>query len=97
MSLNIKELKQMHKNYKDADETIFLVIFNRCKELIKLNSKLGQSSCVFDVPTYIFGYPPFDLEVCMEFLLKKLTSQIIATRMTNISIYCSWKENELKK
>jgi hypothetical protein len=52
---------------------IFTHILENCCKVIKKCDEIRVTHCVFEVPEYVFGYPLYNLNDCIVFLLQELT------------------------
>jgi hypothetical protein len=52
---------------------MFSHILENCCKVIKKCDEIRVTHCVFEVPEYIFGYPLYNLNDCIVYLLQELT------------------------
>jgi hypothetical protein len=98
MSLNIDKLTQIQLDKQKANEAIYNTIYNRCKKQIEfIASNSIDTQCTFEIPTFILGYPPINLNETMKYLLTTLNQQVYAQKIDNKTIYISWNLDNIKK
>ncbi len=97
MSLNTKKLLNIQKEQKKLKEEVHEVIYMRCKKYIESEAIKGEVNCTFTIPSFIFGYTPINISLCMEYMLKLLNEQIYAYAIEENKIYISWEACHIKK
>lgn len=98
MSLNVQQLKQIQVDKKQAFEEIYLTIYNRCKTHIEfISGNSGGTECTYEIPSFILGFPPFHVSDCMEYVLKHLNRQVLAYRISDRTIFISWRIEHIKQ
>jgi len=102
MNINIYELNKKKDLRNKTRLKTFNYILNKCGKRIKIASNNLYTSCVFKIPSYIYGKPLFKVKDCADFILNKLRDKgfKLIYFEPNI-IYIDWKEipvnNKIKK
>lgn len=95
--LNILELHRTinEKNMKKTET--YEKVLEICHRKITLGSQTKQLRCMFEVPEYVPGYPIFDLNSCIKFLLTTLKANgFLVTYYFPKILYISWDFEEIK-
>ena len=65
-----------NKKKRDARRhEVFDLLLERCCKKISAADAIRQMYCIFDVPDFVFGYPLYNLNECMGYLLQELTKR----------------------
>lgn len=61
------EIRDIHNRKKTYQQKGIDAVINRCYTKIRSNVKANprSSSCVLEIPEYLFGYPLYDLTECV--------------------------------
>jgi hypothetical protein len=95
--LNILELHRTinEKNMKKTET--YEKVLEICHRKITLGSQTKQLRCMFEVPEYVPGYPIFDLNSCIKYLLTTLKANgFLVTYYFPKILYISWDFDEIK-
>lgn len=99
--LNIVELNKVHENRKKQKEEVYKYVYNKICERIKyLNNQLYLKECTYDIPNIIWGYPIYDIQACVCYIMVKLRKdEIFVQYIYPRRLYISWDIalKELKK
>lgn len=91
LSNELKELLNIQKKKALRDGELKNKLYQQVISKINLYGKQSLTKCVYAIPPYIYGYPPYDIEQMKEYLIKKLTTAgFMAYLLSNGSIYISW-------
>jgi hypothetical protein len=97
-SLNILELHRTINAKKSLQKEVYENILSKCHRRIELMTSHCKLKCFFDIPTYVIGYPLYDLNKCIEFVMESLTKNgFIVKYYFPTYIYISWDLNEISK
>jgi hypothetical protein len=87
----LDELKENRSYVEDQEVCIISKIVDMCKSRIKISNSSRVTNLIFDVPTFIIGYPLYDI-VCIALgvnaELKKLGLKTIYIKPGKI--YINW-------
>lgn len=70
--MNIFELTKIHKKRQQNRMSIYEDMLEICHKKIFNTSKGNLTSCVYKVPPFKFGYPLFNQNACIAFIILKL-------------------------
>jgi hypothetical protein len=73
--MSYDQLVQINQERKRRQELIYETVYERLKNRVMNAAKLGSTSCFYEVPSLIPGYPLINVENTMIYLYKKLTSE----------------------
>ncbi len=69
---NAKELSQEIQTKRQANKKHFIKILELCQIEISKSLELGYTHCIFEVPEFLIGYPLYDINECIVYVLRKL-------------------------
>lgn len=90
------------KNNKDKIKTnTFNVIIEKCHVKIKKIAEQGGMNIFFEIPRILIGYPLYDMETCLNFIVDALRQNGLLVQIlpypNNYTIYISWKPSDVKQ
>jgi hypothetical protein len=96
--LNIHELHRKIHQKNEKKSVCYEKVLEICHKRIISSTEREKTSCLFEFPEYILGYPLFDLNACMEYCKKQLCSNgfLIEYYFPN-RFYISWDFEEIKR
>ena len=78
--MNIPSISSLHdeKNSKNKSKLdIFKIVLNKCIEkIIYTNRHTEQTFVIFEVPKILIGYPSYNMESCILYIIKIITTII---------------------
>jgi len=90
----ISTQKKRSERYSVLKEKILLV----CKERIINYSNLNQTQCIYKIPVFILGYPPYNVDSMNKHLFKNLNREgFHVVKLNPEYIYISWNIKDLAK
>lgn len=96
--LNILDLHRTINEKKEKRIMCFEKVLEMAHNKIKSSAALKQLSCIFTVPTYVFGFPLFNVNECIEFVSSELKSNgFIVNYYFPNKLYISWDLNEIEE
>ena len=96
MTLNLKDVVNLQKKQTLRYNQLKAEILNKLTDKVSHLAKHGQLRCIYTVPMYIFGYPPYDVNDITEYLEKKLKIEgFCALGIGKNKIYVSWDINDI--
>lgn len=97
-SVNISKLRGEVEAREQKKNKIFEAILDLCyKKILSSNEKSDDYSCTYIVPNVVFGLPLYDVDECVRFIMRTLTSkgfEIFYAMPTTLHI--SWKPEDKK-
>ena len=91
--VDIEELFETQKHTEIQRKAIYLKILNRVHKKIKVTSREKNTNnyCWFVIPEVILGVPKYDLELCKQYLFKKLGDNGFHIKYTHPNLlFISW-------
>ena len=73
--LTINDILAKKKHREEKRHEVFNLLLERCCKKIEQADNLKILYCVFEVPEFIFGYPLYNLNECVGYLLQELTKR----------------------
>ena len=96
--LNILDLHRNMNEKKLKRTACFEKVLETCHKKIVTCSQNNKLNCFYEVPDYVIGYPLFDLNECIRFLIDCLTKNgFLAIYYFPRYIYISWDFEEIEK
>lgn len=96
--LNILELHKTVNEKKARKNECYEKVLSICHKKILMATENKQLKCIFEVPEYIIGYPIFDLNSCIKFIVHALKINGFSIKYFFPKIlYISWDFDEIKK
>ena len=97
VQIPMNKILQYQKNSMANQLLIFDKILERCIDKIKLAARINRTDCIYTVPGFIVGVPPFKQSECMNYLLEHLSREFITIPCDDNKIYINWDINFLEK
>ena len=92
------ELNKQIENKKKRAKLVFEKVLESCDRRIQSAAAVRAYECVFTVPTFVMGFPLYDVDECMDYVLRKLVSNGFLTDvLPPRSIRISWNIKEARK
>ena len=98
LSSKVENIIQMQKKKNERDEKTKKDILNTIYKKIKNYAHLGLLECIYKVPNFMFGYPPYITSDITIYIYKQLKSDgFYIIKMNDEYLYISWDVNKLYK
>lgn len=101
--LSLSDIVNNKKKRDEKKEEVFQVILKECCAKIRKSDEMKNLYCIYTVPEFIIGFPIFNLNECITYIMKEISKRGFQTQyiFPNI-IVIAWfniveKENEQKK
>ncbi len=73
-------------------------ILSNAKKRIAYHAKNGKLFCVYTVPPFMIGIPPYNIEIAINHIITNLESEgYIVKNVYYSDIFISWEEQNLKQ
>lgn len=72
MELNIVQLYKDIVDRQKRRTVAFEKVLQSCHKLIKTSCKHDHMRCLFRVPDFVLGVPPYNIGECVKFLIERL-------------------------
>lgn len=96
--LNILELHRTINAKKLRKEECFEKVLEICHKKISVAAENKKLRCVIDVPEYVVGFPIFDINECMTYIIKCLSNNgFLVKYYFPKTLYISWDYEEIKE
>ena len=95
--LNILELHRTINEKKSRKEESYEKVLEICHKKINLAAEQKRLKCMIQVPEYVCGYPLYDLNECLNYLLTCLKANgFLVNYYFPKVLYISWDFEEIK-
>lgn len=89
--INVKEIHEMEKRRHTLKKEMYTKIYEDISRKIRNAVAIGHKQIIVKVPSYIFGFPSYDLTATSKYIKRQLTnSGFTAHLLNNGEIYVSW-------
>lgn len=89
---NIHSLHQERKTRDKLKSDIYSIVLNKCIEkIVYTNRHTDKSFVIFEVPKILIGYPSYDMQHCLLYLMEKLSErEYLVEFMEPFYLYIDW-------
>jgi len=96
--INILELHRMVNEKKEKHNGCYEKVLDMVHNKIKRSAQEKCLRCLFEVPNYVFGFPLFNLNECIEYIVKELKANgFVVNYYFPNKIYISWDFDEINE
>ena len=97
-SLTVSDLNNIISTKSDNRKQSFQKILEMMFSRIEKAAELSQLCCFFEVPEFVLGYPIYDINDCIKYIIAKLNKNgfLIKYFFPRI-LYISWNIDEIKQ
>ena len=105
--VNLDELYERRREIQEHKESLYKRILSRILKKIKTTSRLKHEEqfCFYVVPEVIIGFPRYDIQACIEYVIDKLEQNKLFVKYTHPNmLFISWQHyipsyerNDIKK
>lgn len=93
-----KKLLDIDEQRIQRERVVLNTVWDRLVRRIELNMQHKNHNCMFEIPTFIMGCPPINVERTMRYLLDKIQKEgLYALQVTNTKIFVLWSLDALRK
>lgn len=78
--LSVNDLIQDKNKRVERRKECFDKVLDQCCSKIKKAAKLDKTFCLYDVPEFILGYPLYNINECMTYVIDKLAKNGFAVQ-----------------
>lgn len=92
--VNLDELYERRREIQEQKEAIYKRILSRILKKIKTTSRLKHEEqfCFYVVPEVIIGFPRYDVQACIEYVIEKLEENKLFVKYTHPNmLFVSWQ------
>jgi len=98
LSSKIENIIEIQKKRNQRDEKTKQIILDTINNKIKNYANLGLLECLYKIPSFMFGYAPYNLSDITKHVYKQLKSDgYYVVQINDEYIYISWDVNKLYK
>lgn len=96
--LNVQQLGVLMQARMQRRHQCFDKVVELCFTHIKRFAEKNTTFCFYEVPDFLIGYPLYDLNDCINYIIEKLQSNDFLVKYFFPRIlYISWNVNEIKE
>lgn len=96
--LNIMDIHRSMNERKNKITECFDRILEKCHRKILQVAKQNQMTCFFEVPDFMLGYPLYDLNECVTYVINQLKANgFLTVYYFPRFVYISWDLEEIEK
>ena len=103
MALSAKQVVVSEKKRTEVKKEFYKALLEQFCRKIKVSSELGQKNTLLTVPTFLVGFPRYDLATTVQYMARQLTRLGYTVRLAGpLDIHVEWSkvarlETELEK
>ncbi len=98
MSLSLKDIINLQKKQTIRYNGLKEDMLNKLTDKVSHLAKHGQLKCIYTVPKYIFGYPPYNVTDITDYLFTKLKNEgFCCLIMGQDKLFISWDINDINE
>ena len=98
MPLTVHDVQKIEKTRKEIKKEIYKKIYDQLSKKLKSAVELCQKQVILRVPSYMLGYPAYDLQKAGDYIQRQFErGGFIVHRMSTVDIYVSWNIKQNKK
>lgn len=98
MALTVQEIQRLDEKRSKIKKEIYTRIYDDCCRKIRSAASLGETQVFLKLPTFIFGYPTFDIIKASKYTKRQLEHggfSVVVVSDPN-ELYVSWKQPKVK-
>ena len=98
MALTIQEIQRLDEKRSKIKKEIYTRIYDDCCRKIRSAASLGETQVFLKLPTFLFGYPTFDIVKASKYTKRQLEHggfSVVIISVPN-ELYVSWKQTKTK-
>jgi hypothetical protein len=98
MALTVQEIQRIDEKRSKIKKEIYTRIYDDCCRKIRSAASLGETQVFLKLPTFIFGYPTFDIIKASKYTKRQLEHggfSVVVVSDPN-ELYVSWKQPKVK-
>ena len=93
--ISVQEIHALENKRKTIKKQIYTKIYEDISRKIRSAVSMGHKQIITRVPTYLFGYPAYDINKACQYMKRQLEhSGFVVHIFTQGDLYISWKKEE---
>ena len=94
MALTIQEIQRLDEKRSKIKKEIYTRIYDDCCRKIRSAASLGETQVFLKLPTFLFGYPTFDIVKASKYTKRQFEHGgfSVVTISDPDELYVSWKQ-----
>ena len=98
MALTIQEIQRLDEKRSKIKKEIYTRIYDDCCRKIRSAASLGETQVFLKLPTFLFGYPAFDIVKASKYTKRQLEHGGFSVVIISDphELYVSWKQKKTK-
>ena len=95
--LNVKDVIEVQAKKQSKRSESFEHILDKCHKTIKRSIEILRTNqhCFFEIPEFVIGYPLYDLNECIQYIVQKLTTNGFYVKYFFPRVlYISWAQQQ---
>lgn len=94
MALTIQEIQRLDEKRSKIKKEIYTRIYDDCCRKIRSAASLGETQVFLKLPTFLFGYPTFDILKASKYTKRQLEHGGFSVVVISDprELYVSWKQ-----
>ena len=88
--INIHELNQISEQKNMNKLKLYNKLIQNCHNRIKSSAKNNYKTCMYTIPTYTYGYPLYDVNELINFVMNSLKKDGLNVINIDKTLFISW-------
>ena len=95
MPISIEDIRKVEKNKREIKKEIYKKLYEILSKKIKVAVDLGHKQVFLRVPTFLLGYPTYNVERATLYIQRQFErSGFEVYKISEIDLYISWNVKE---
>lgn len=96
--MSLLEIARIQEARKNRELEVYKNIFEKVQYKIYIFAANGSKACIYEIPSFIFGFPLIDIPKTMEYIIGRLNNQgFVAFQVSAQEIYINWDLSAQKR
>lgn len=96
--INARDIAKIENKRKEIKKDTYLKIYEQFSRKIRQNVELGQKQVFLVVPTFVIGFPPFDVQKAADYLQRQLErAEFTVVRVSEHELHVTWSLKQKEK
>lgn len=78
--LSLSDIVNNKKKRDQKKEEVFKVLLKECSAKIKKSDEMKNLYCIYTVPEFVLGYPIFNINECITYIIKEISKHGFQTQ-----------------
>jgi hypothetical protein len=96
--INARDIAKIENKRKEIKKATYSKIYEQFSRKIRQNVELGQKQVFLVVPTFVIGFPTFDMKKAADYLQRQLErAEFTVVRVSQHELHVTWSLKQKEK